>query len=69
MSGDIAVEVEVDSDELEIECDGAELVEAGYEAGGIEIEVEAEVETHGSGHEGDSGHDDENLDSGHDDGE
>jgi hypothetical protein len=51
MSEDITVdvEVEVDSDELEIERDDAELVEASYEAGGIEIGVEAQVETHGGG--------------------
>ena len=45
---DVEVEVEVDSDELEIERDDAELIEATYEANGIEIEVEAEVETYGS---------------------
>ncbi|MFC7187636.1 hypothetical protein [Halorubrum yunnanense] len=44
---DVEVEVEVDSDELEIERDDAELVEASYEAGGVEIEIEAQVETHG----------------------
>ncbi|WP_096396001.1 hypothetical protein [Halorubrum trapanicum] len=44
---DVEVEVEVDRDELEIERDDAELIEATYEANGIEIEVEAEVETHG----------------------
>ena len=60
------VEVEVDSDELEIERDDAELVEASYEAGGVEIDIEAEVESHGSddeGHEerdhGEHGHEDE----------
>ncbi|MDZ5809796.1 hypothetical protein U4E84_00305 [Halorubrum sp. AD140] len=44
---DVEVDVEVDSDELEIERDDAELVEASYEAGGVEIHIEAEVETHG----------------------
>ncbi|ELZ42831.1 hypothetical protein C471_02525 [Halorubrum saccharovorum DSM 1137] len=41
---DVEVEVEVDSDELRIERDDAEVIEATYEANGVEIEVEAEVE-------------------------
>ena len=61
---DVEVEVEVDTDELEIERDDAELVEASYEAGGIEIDVEAEVETHGRAADT-GGSDDETAD--HDD--
>ena len=57
---DVEVEVEVDRDELEIERGDAEVIEASYEANGVEIEVEAVVETRGAGGDanGEAGGDD-----------
>jgi hypothetical protein len=65
---DVEVEVEVDRDELEVERDDAETIEATYEAGGIEIEVEAEVETYGvSDDESEAGDETGAGETGHDD--
>ncbi|MES3160425.1 MAG: hypothetical protein PPP55_02510 [Halorubrum sp.] len=47
---DVEVEVEVDTDELEIERDDATLVEATYEANGVELAVEAEVKVDDESH-------------------
>ena len=59
---DVEVEVEVDRDELAIERDDAELIEASYEAGGVEIEIEAAVEAH----DGDADESDEVTEAGGD---